>query len=117
MKIISKKDMDLKKFNLALKNVEHIRTYCQRPNNTFYKQFLPKELHGVERVEYKVEKEIPEGGVQGAEGLKIEVYKLPFDGLFLKLDIKTDSYGDHERISGMEFVKPIKKEVTAYTSI
>lgn len=44
-----------------------------------------------------------------------EVYDINHeDGLFLKLYISTDSYGDNDTIEGFEFVKAKAKTVTIY---
>jgi hypothetical protein len=53
-------------------------------------------------------------GEQGEEGVSYEVYKLPIDNLYVKLKITTDSYGDNEAVSGIEFVSPVEKTVTTY---
>ena len=54
---------------------------------------------------------------QGETGLSYEVYKTPIDGVYIKLEIITDSYGDDEIINGIEFVKPIQKTVTIFETI
>ncbi len=54
---------------------------------------------------------------QGETGLSYEVYKTPIDGVYVKLEIITDSYGDDETINGIEFVKPIQKTVTIFETI
>lgn len=52
---------------------------------------------------------------QGEEGLSYEVYDIGLeDGLFLKLTITIDSYGDSEKISGIEFVRGKEKTITVY---
>lgn len=54
-------------------------------------------------------------GIQGEEGLSFEVFETDgLDGYFVKLEIRTDSYGDNERISGVQFVKPKEKTVVVY---
>lgn len=55
-----------------------------------------------------------DGSIQGVEGLIFEVYKLPFDELYIRLKICTDSYGENEAIVGIEFVTPKKVEVTKF---
>lgn len=44
-----------------------------------------------------------------------EVYKL-FDGMFVKLTVETDSYGDNEFVSGIEFVQPKEKDDVNYVT-
>ncbi len=70
-------------------------------------------------VERVVEKEIDDpDGEQGENGVSYEVYKLPFDGeTFIKLTITTDSYGNNETVSGVQFVRPVTKQVTAYEAV
>lgn len=59
-----------------------------------------------------------ENGEQGQEGLAYEFFDIGLeDGVVLKMTITTDSYGDNETVSGIEFVKPIKKEVTVFETI
>lgn len=104
--------MDLKKINLVLANITKIRNNSNRYNK------LPDELNGITRVETKVEKEINgEYGEQGEEGLKYETYQLPFDDLFLRLEIRTDSYGYNERVEAIQFAKVTEKTVTVYETI
>lgn len=44
-----------------------------------------------------------------------EVYDIGLeDGMFLKLYISSDSYGDNESINGVEFVKGKEKTVIVY---
>lgn len=56
-----------------------------------------------------------ENEIQGVEGVINEVYEV--DGFFLKLTIKTDSYNDNERVTGIEFVQPIEKVITTFESL
>lgn len=50
------------------------------------------------------------------EGDWTEVY--PFDeGIFVKLTIHQDSYGENEYIKGIQFVKPELKQVTDFINI
>ena len=45
-----------------------------------------------------------------------EVY--PFDeGIFVKLNICQDSYGENEYIEGLQFVKPEIKQVTDFITV
>jgi len=68
-------------------------------------------------VETKVEKEVHGEGEQGVEGLKYEIYQLPFDDLFLKIEIRTDSYGDNERVESIQFAIASEKVVKVYDPI
>lgn len=48
---------------------------------------------------------------------KTEIYKLDFDDLYLKVTRVTDSYGDNERLSSIQLVKPVIKQVTDFQAI
>ena len=74
-------------------------------------------MNGTTRVETKVEKEVHGEGEQGVEGLKYEIYQLPFDDLFLKIEIRTDSYGDNERVESIQFAIASEKVVKVYDPI
>ncbi len=39
------------------------------------------------------------------------------DDVFVKIRIKTDSYGENESIVGIQFVKPVVKSVTDYEKV
>lgn len=107
--------MVLKQINLVLANVSKIRSYSNNP--TRYNA-IPDELKGITKVETKIEKEITNSdGEQGEEGLRYEIYQLPFDDLFLKLEIRTDSYGYNERIETIQFARATEKVVRVYESI
>lgn len=68
-----------------------------------------------EEVVKKIDTNHPE---QDEEGLSYEIYSLPFDKEhFLRLTITTNSYGEDEQITGIEFVKPTKKTVTSYEPV
>lgn len=54
---------------------------------------------------------------QSDTSLKTEIYKLDFDDLYLKVSRVTDSYGDNERLSSIQLVKPVIKQVTDFESI
>jgi hypothetical protein len=58
-------------------------------------------------------------GSQGEEGIYYEVYAIPQieDNLFIKFEIRTDSYGCNDRLVGFEFVRPTEKIVKAFESI
>lgn len=58
-----------------------------------------------------------DGETQGDEGTSFEICPVPNQQLFVRLTIKTDSYGDNETISSIEFVQPIERKVTNYESL
>ena len=44
-----------------------------------------------------------------------EVYDIGLDdGVFVKLEIVEDSYGENQHVFGFEFVQAVKKEVVVY---
>jgi hypothetical protein len=88
--------MELKKLNQYLKNLHNLRN---RPAECTE---VVKEINNP-------------NGEQGEEGLSYEVYKI--EGVYIQLEISTDSYGDNERITGIQFVTPIKKEVTKFEAV
>ncbi len=68
-----------------------------------------------QKASVQVVKKIDEDeGEQGQSGLSYEIYNTPIDGVYVKLKIETDSYGDDERVTGIQFVKPVKKEITDF---
>lgn len=87
----------MKKLNPLLKN--------------FYS--LRQEKKAGEQIVKKLTYNDPE---QGDTGLSYEVYKLSED-IYVKLEINTDSYGDNEFVAGIEFVRPIVKQVTDFEAI
>ena len=68
---------------------------------------------GSNKITQQVLKTIDPDGEQGESGLSYEVYKLT-DDLYIKLTIGTDSYGDNEHVTGVEFVQPKQKVVTEF---
>jgi len=102
--------MDLQKINTILANFENFR-------NDWARKRLPDILQGTKLVDSKVEKSIDDEANRGDEGISYEIYQLPFDDLYLKFEIRTDSYGDNERVTSMQFVTPKKKEITVYETI
>jgi len=84
---------------------------------------LLKDLKGIRRnkdlklIEKDVIHVIEDEGRQGEEGVAFEVYKLPYDNLHVRLKITTDSYGDNEAVSGIEFVQPIEKQIQTFETI
>src|SRR5208283_1660296 len=95
---LNQKPMNYRQLNEALKNLNSLRNSGKR----------------VERV---IEKEIGEESSQGDEGISYEVYKSPVEGIFIKLKITTDSYGNNDHVAGIEFVTPKEKTVTSYEPI
>ena len=45
---------------------------------------------------------------------KVEIFDISDNEYFLKVITTIDSYGEKERISSIQFVKPVKKEVIVY---
>lgn len=49
------------------------------------------------------------------DGEIFEVYDIGLEnGLFIKLEITEDSYGEYQYVCGFEFVQAVKKEVIVY---
>jgi hypothetical protein len=70
---------------------------------------------GNNRVEKIVEKEIEYNyAQQGEEDLVYEVYKTADPKTFVKLEIRTDSYGENERITSIQFVGKVSKTISVY---
>ena len=91
-------ELNLSEINKILKDLDKLR------NGKAIQTDVVKEVNG-------------EYSNQGEEGLSYEVYRTSIDGIFVRLKITTDSYGDNESISGVEFVKPEQKMVTVYEKI
>jgi len=89
--------MDYKKINDSLKDLDGLR-YSKKP------------------IHRKVVNEITDDyGSQGDSNEIYEVYDIGLpDGLFIKLRLGSDSYGDDQRVTGLEFVKGKEKTVTVY---
>ena len=51
---------------------------------------------------------------QGEYNEIIEIYSLGQDDLHIKLELRTDSYGDSESVHSVSIVKPIVKQVTDF---
>jgi len=56
-------------------------------------------------------------GVQGEYDEFDEIYKSPIDGIFIKLRVQTDSYGNNENVVGIEFVQAKQKVVDTYENV
>jgi len=54
---------------------------------------------------------------QGYTGTKTEIRDLGVEGLFLKVTYHDNSYGNDERIVGLQFVKPATVKVVDYKPI
>ena len=90
--------MDYKQINLKLKDFNSLR-------------HISKPVHR------EVVKEIDNDGY-GEQGESNEIYEvydigLP-NGLFVKLQIGSDSYGHDDRVTGVTFVQAQEKKVTVY---
>ena len=94
-------NINTKQINEILKELREIRY-----NTSKYK-----------KVDTKVVKVIYDEGEQGEEGLSYEVYSTPYEGIFVKLTIKTNSYGYDEFVDGVSFVEAKEKEVTVYERV
>lgn len=57
------------------------------------------------------------GESQGDFNEIVEIYSLGEDDLHLKLELRTDSYGDNEFVHSIQIVKPIVKQVTDFEPI
>ena len=54
---------------------------------------------------------------EGVEGIHYEIYKTETEGVFLKMQINTDSYGEDSYILGLQFVKPKEQIVQIFETI
>jgi hypothetical protein len=90
--------MDFKQLNELLKDLHELRNS---------KNLISQD------VIHKIDGE----GDMGEEGVSFEVYKIPVDNLYIRLKITTDSYGDNEQISGIEFVQPIEKTIQTFQAV
>lgn len=108
--------MDYSLLNIVLKNLSQIRS----GENTWNSQ--PEELKKLKLTKVHVEilKELDGEGEQGASGESYETYALPKEfgqGVFLRLQIGTDSYGDNSFVAGIQFVKQVERKIKGYESI
>jgi anaerobic ribonucleoside-triphosphate reductase len=94
--------VDFKQLNEMLSNLNNIRY-----GSKGYKRVQ-------EKVEHKVDVNYER---QGEEGLSYEVYSTPYPELYIRLEVKTDSYGDNEHVSGIQFVEPKEKVIQEFTLI
>ena len=96
--------MDFKQINEILTDLSVIRRDTKK-----YKKISTEEI-------YKIRNQYGDGE-QGAEGQSFEIYSTPMDGVFVKLDVRTDSYGDNEFVHGLTFVKPKEQIVQIFEPI
>lgn len=55
---------------------------------------------------------------EGGEGVRTEVYEIDkAENIFLKIQRRTDPYGDNETLFSTPFVKPKEVKVTAYEPV
>lgn len=55
---------------------------------------------------------------EGGEDVRTEVYEIDkAENIFLKIQRRTDSYGDNETLCSITFVKPIEVKVTVYEPV
>ena len=54
---------------------------------------------------------------QGEEGVKHEVYSVEDSDVLLRITTTVNSYGNNERITGVQFVKPATKLINSYEPI
>ena len=97
-------EVTLKQVNEILSDLEGIRRSWNKRT-------------GYSQVNKEILKEIMEGGEQGENGEYTEVYSTPLKDLYLKFQINTDSYGDNEYITSVQFCHIITKEVQVYEPI
>lgn len=82
-----------------------------------------KDLNGwnLSKKYTKVSENVPEDfsqeKSQGDTSVKSIVYKLDFDDLYLRVDIESDSYGEGETLTSVQFVKPVQKTITDFEAI
>lgn len=54
------------------------------------------------------------GESQGDYDEIIEIYSLGVDNLHIKLELRTDSYGENEFVHAIKIVKPVVKTITDF---
>lgn len=92
------KNMDFKKINEQLKDLGNFR-YKNKP-------VAKTDVYLIRSGD----------GEQGKTDEIHEIYDLG-DGVFVKLIVNSDSYGDNRFVNGIEFVKPVTKTVTDFEAI
>lgn len=97
--------MELKKINEILKNISRIKgsKTCDVP-----------DLGKLVRIKKETIHEMIDGEEQGGWNEYEEIFSIPGEEIFLKLNIQTDSYGSNDHISKIQFVKESKKTVIVY---
>ena len=94
--------MDYAQLNLILSDLRNIR-YDSKKYQKITSEVI-KQIDG-------------DYGSQGDEGQTFEIYSTPIEGVYVKLDVRTDSYGDNEFVHGLAFVKPVEKVVQFFEPI
>ncbi len=54
------------------------------------------------------------GEYEGSYEDIVEIYSLGAEDLYIKLTLRTDSYGDNETVHSVQIVKPVVKQVTDF---
>jgi len=54
---------------------------------------------------------------QGESDERMRIYTTPFDGVFLQITEKSDSYQSNWSVKSIQFVQPVQKQVTDYEPI
>ena len=97
--------MELQEINKILSFIPvMVNDYGQNP----YKKVLDKRDGNLQDSDY---------GSQGESDTITRVYDLSKNDLFLKIELSTDSYGNNESVSKIEFVKPVVKQVTDFETV
>lgn len=94
--------MSLQLINEALSNIENLR---------YGNKKFPKVSSS------KVENVDEYNGSQGEYNEIIEIYALGEDNLHIRLELRTDSYGNDEAVHSISIVKPVVKQVTDFEPI
>lgn len=99
--------MDYKQINEILSNISN-------PNSNNSLIFVEKQNKhmGVSDNSYYSD------GVQGESDQYVKIFKLKSDNeIYVAFEYETDSYGDNERVTSIQFVKPANKTVINYEPI
>jgi hypothetical protein len=71
-------------------------------------------VKGIKRISHDEPEDYYEEKYQGGESSQVSIYDIGEESIFLKVVRNTDSYGDNERVTSIQFVKPVRKEVIVY---
>lgn len=82
-------ELELRKLNAILGNLNSLRSDYKKS----------KEVERVDSEQY------------------YEIYHIEEYNIWIRLDIRIDSYGDNETIYGLTFVKPVEKKIKGYETI